>query len=162
MPVPLPARAALLLVFDHQDGGVAADLLDGALDRGLGDIGRADSGVFTVIDEQDLVEDDLVSLLVFLALGGRKLLDRDRVPFRDRVLLAAGLDDCEFHSRNTIQESPRKGNLAFILRLLFRFRPLYGRNLDARRLVGYAQYVLVYLQEFFAGIIVMIDHSAER
>ena len=94
MSVALPARAVLLPVFDDQDSRQLADLGDGAGDRSLRNVRHADGGIFAVIYEQNLVENDLVALIV----GIRKLLNGDDISLCDRILLAAGGDDCEFHS----------------------------------------------------------------
>ena len=106
MAIPFPTGAVLLFVVDDQDLGGAANLGDLAGDLGFRDIRGADRGILAVIHEQNLVENDRVALFV----GARELLDGDGVPFRDRILLASCGDDCEFHSRNTIQEEPEKGN----------------------------------------------------
>lgn len=100
--VALVAGAVLLAIFDDEDRRSAADLGDRAGDLSLGDIGGADRGILAVIHEQDLVEDDLVALFVL----ARELLDGDDVPFRDRILLAACGDDCEFHRGILYRKAP--------------------------------------------------------
>ena len=65
LPVPVPLVVpALLLVFDHQDLGRAADLDDGAFYLCLGDVGSADSRVFAVINKKNLVKNDGVAFFV--------------------------------------------------------------------------------------------------
>lgn len=65
-----------LVVSDYDLGG-AADLGDGALDGGFGNIRGADSGVFAVIYEENLVKDDFVA---FFVVAG-ELLNANNVPF---------------------------------------------------------------------------------
>ena len=57
MTVALPV-AALLLVFDDQDLGRAADLGDGAFDGSFGNEGGANGSVCAIVPEKDFVEDD--------------------------------------------------------------------------------------------------------
>ena len=96
MAVALPFTDLGAIASDD-DLGLAANLGDGGLDLCLGDIRGADSCIFAIINEKNLVEDDLIAFFV----GTRELLNRNRVALGDVVLLAAGLDDCKFH-RGTV------------------------------------------------------------
>lgn len=75
MTVALPTGAALLLVLDDENLGGAADLGDSALDGSLGDVWSADRGVRTIVDKENLIERDAVTLFV----GASKLLDGDDI-----------------------------------------------------------------------------------
>ena len=51
------------------------------------------SHTFAIGVEQNIRENNL------LARFGREKIDIDRVTFRDTILLATGLDDCECHGK---------------------------------------------------------------
>src|SRR3989344_3996658 len=85
--------AALGLVLHNLDLLRAADERHGPRDLGAFDQGRSDGRVHSIIDEEDLVEGDGVTLLDRIG----ELLDGDGVAFGDDILLPASLDYGHFH-----------------------------------------------------------------
>ena len=85
----LAARILAAALLEGDDLGAARLLDQLASDRRAGDGWCADFGRRAVDEHQDLLEsDDLTGIAL-------ELLDRNRIPGSDAVLLAAGLDDCE-------------------------------------------------------------------
>ncbi len=89
--------AALGLVLHDFDFLAAADNHDGPLDLRTFDKRCADGRVRAVVDQENLVERDGVTLL---EVAG-ELLDRDSVALGDDILLPAGLNYGHFHGLNT-------------------------------------------------------------
>ena len=85
--------AALGLVLHDFDLLCAADGRHRPCDLRARDQGRADGRVHSIVDKENLVEGDSVTLLD----RSGELLDRDGVALRDDILLPASLDYGHFH-----------------------------------------------------------------
>jgi len=92
--------AALLLVFDSRNLLSATLKFEECFDFASLDRWHANSRILAVIDKQNLVKRDLITLGVLTG----DLLDLDDIADGDLVLLASCFDDCEFHIRTYYQK----------------------------------------------------------
>lgn len=83
---------ALCFVFNNHHFFSFGDFLNFCRDFCTWDSWRTDGGVGTIINQQHIIKNNRVAHLVV----ARHLLDFERIPFRDNILLATGLDYRKF------------------------------------------------------------------
>lgn len=86
--------AAFWFVFDHQNFLGSANFHQFPFHFRSGDKRRADSCIFCIINQQNFIKDDFVTLFIFAS----NFFNFNRVSNGDLVLLAASLNNCKFHN----------------------------------------------------------------
>jgi len=96
----VPAEiAGFLLVFYYENFPGPTDFRNFGIHFRAFYIWHADSGIFSIIHEQDFIKREFIPRLVFSFY----FLNRNKASFGDLVLLPACLYNCEFHEFHTIR-----------------------------------------------------------